>query len=223
MNEHEETITYVLRCHSTLTLPKLKNALLSIAEQHYPHVRALVAVQDLTAHEVENITSAIRDSVEEQDLDVDVRNCSFAEPGDQRGALLNKALETVTSRYVAFLDYDDIVYPHHAKKLISDLKENADLGVVASFGGCILAHYDDLGDGKINVTKKEVFTSQASVSACVVANCFPIHSYVLDMKTMPVLPRFGEETHVFEDYIFLLELMEHHRVSTACSKTPLCE
>lgn len=223
MDSIDKTITYILRCHSTSTLPKLKSALLSVSQQRYPHVRAFVAIQDLSDGEVEHIASVSRDLGDGCPLDVEVRNFSFAQPGDHRGALLNKALECVKSRYVAFLDYDDVVYPNHAETLIADLEENESLGIVASFGGCTLAYYDDLGGGAISVTDRRPFSSQASVSACVVENCFPIHSYVLDMMAMPKVPRFGEDRHVFEDYIFLLDLMEHYRVSTNCAQIPLCE
>ncbi|WP_138470133.1 glycosyltransferase family 2 protein [Poseidonocella sp. HB161398] len=223
MSVDEPAITYIVRCHSTSTLPKMKSALLSIAGQTYQPVKALVALQDLAEDDVatvKDITAPISDGT---GLNIDVVNFEFPAKGDHRGALLNKALECVKSRYVAFLNYDDVVYPHHAETLISDLKENADLGVVASFGGCMRAYYDDLGDGAIYVTRKRLFRSQASVSDCIIENCFPIHSYVLDMVGLPKLPRFGEDMHGFEDYIFLLELMEHYRVSTTYARLPLCE
>jgi hypothetical protein len=132
-------------------------------------------------------------------------------------------LESVRSRYVGFLDYDDIVYPNHAESLISDLTESVDTGAVASFGGCTLAYYDDVEWGMIHVTRKEILSTHPSVSSCLAANCFPIHSYVIDMRRLQAVPRFGEESNLHEDYIFLLELFERYPVSTRCSKISLCE
>jgi glycosyltransferase involved in cell wall biosynthesis len=217
------TITYILRCHSTSTLPKLKTALQSVADQQYQPVKALLALQDLAEDDVAIVKDTTAPISAATGLDIEVVNFGFPTKGDHRGALLNRALLCVKSRYVAFLDYDDVVYPRHAETLISDLQENESRGVVASFGGCNLAHYDDLGDGMISVTRKRLFVDDASVSACVVQNCFPINCYVLDITALPELPRFGEELHVFEDYIFLLELMEHHRVSLNYARLPLCE
>ncbi|WP_138471875.1 glycosyltransferase family 2 protein [Poseidonocella sp. HB161398] len=223
MTDDNETITYVLRCHSVSTLPKLKTALLSVAAQSYHSARALVAVQDLPDSSLTQITSSIRELQDRCKLDVEVRNFSFPQPGDHRGALLNRALDVLESRYVGFLDYDDIVYPDHAKTLIQDISRSKDPSVSASFGGCTLAFYDDLLEGEINITGKRVFSSNPSVSSCLIANCFPIHSYIVDLRRLQKVPRFDEEFHLYEDYIFLLELLESYPVSTNCATIPLCE
>lgn len=219
----DRTITYVLRCHSTSTLPKLKTALLSVSAQTYRSVKALVALQDLSDNEVAQVDSSVRALGDESGLDIELRNFSFPEAGDHRGALLNRALEVVGSRYVGFLDYDDIVYPNHAETLISDLDQSEDPKAVASFGGCTLAYYDDVGHGEIDITETRLFSQHPSVSSCLVANCFPIHSYVVDLRRLKEVPRFGEASNLHEDYLFLLELFESYPVSTRCSQTSLCE
>jgi hypothetical protein len=219
----DTTITYVLRCHCISTLPKLITALLSVSAQTYPSIKALVVLQDLPDSQVAEIDFAIRALRDENGLDIDLRNFQFPHPGDHRGALLNRALEIVKSRYVGFLDYDDIVYPNHAEVLISDLTESRDSSAVASFGGCTLAFYDDAGNGEIHITEKRVFSTHPSVSSCLVANCFPIHSYVLDLCRLPKVPKFDEESHLHEDYVFLLNLLEFYAVSTRCSRAYLCE
>jgi hypothetical protein len=129
----------------------------------------------------------------------------------------------VKSRYVGFLDYDDIVYPNHAEVLISDLAQSIDSNAVASFGGCALAFYDDIGNERIHITDKRVFSTHPSVSSCLVANCFPIHSYVLDLSRLQKVPKFDEDSHLHEDYAFLLELFELYPVSTRYSQAILCE
>jgi hypothetical protein len=219
----DEILTYVLRCHSVSALPKLRTALLSVAAQTYPSIRALVALQDLPDDEVAEIDFAVRVLRDESGLDVDLRNFPFPHPGDHRGALLNRALGAVKSRYVGFLDYDDIVYSNHAEVLISDLAQSIDSNEVASFGGCILAFYDDIGSGEIHITDKRVFSVNPSVSSCIVANCFPIHSYVVDLHRLQKVPKFDEDSHLHEDYAFLLELLELYPVSIRHSRTGLCE
>ncbi|NHM21142.1 glycosyltransferase family 2 protein [Tritonibacter mobilis] len=223
MTIEDKTITYVLRCHCVSTLPKLKTALLSVSAQTYPSVKAVVALQNLPDHEVAQIDSAIRLLQDESGLDVELRNFSFPKPGDHRGALLNRALGVVKSRYVGFLDYDDIVYPNHAETLISDLVNTTYSNAVASFGGCMLAFYNDIGSGEIHITNKRAFSKHPSVSSCIVANCFPIHSYAVDLRRLQKIPKFDEESHLHEDYVFLLELLELHPVSTRHSQTCLCE
>lgn len=223
MTIEDKTITYVLRCHCVSTLPKLRTALLSVSAQTYPSVKALVALQDLHDDAVAQIDSAIGALRDESGLDVDLRNFSFPLSGDHRGALLNKALGVVKSRYVGFLDYDDIVYPNHAETLISDLVNSIASHPVASFGGCTRAFYNDIGSGEIHITNKRVFSTHPSVSSCLIANCFPIHSYVVDLRRLKKFPKFDEESHLHEDYVFLLELLESYPVSTRYSQTCLCE
>jgi hypothetical protein len=222
-NQDDNTITYILRCHSVTCLPKLKTALLSVSGQRYPSLKALVAVQNLPTDEVGEITAAIDILRDVTGLDVDVTNFIFPEGGDYRGALLNRALETVRSRYVSFLDYDDVVYPNHAEILIRDLRADDHACLAASFGGCVQAFYDDLSNGAIYITSKAPFVRLPTVLSCIIENCFPIHSYVVDLTRLHYVPQFGESSPFLEDYVFLLDLLEHHCVSVVSAQTPVCE
>lgn len=223
MARDDTTITYVLRCHSILTLPKLRTALFSVSAQRYSKSRALVAMQNLPDEDVLKIKEAVQLLRQATGLEISLENFSFRDLGDHRGALLNRALKKVQSRYVAFLDYDDVVYPHHAETLIADLVKCEDQRIAASFGGCMRAYYDDIGDDAIYITSKRFHKKRPSVSSCLIKNCFPIHCYVLDLSRMDFVPRFGESSHVFEDYIFLLELFENYPVSLRHARTALCE
>lgn len=223
MDHLNETVTYILRCHSVSTLPKLRLALMSVAAQRYPHVQALIALQDFAEREsaqVVEVTDLVKDAT---GLNVTIENYSFENKGDHRGALLNRSLANVQNKYAAFLDFDDVVYPNHAETLIADLLANEDQSVVASFGGCCLAYYDDIDDFSINITKRQTFSEAPSVSACIIGNCFPIHCYILDLSKIDKLPKFSENTHLYEDYIFLLGLFELYPVSVKKAKIELCE
>lgn len=223
ITSEDHVVTYILRCHSISTLPKLKSALLSIAAQRYPSVTAFVALQNLHDADVAQVEKATRLLQQATGLQVDVCNFAFPSAGDFRGALLNRALECVESRFVGFLDYDDVIYPHHAEILIADLRASEEDAPVISFGGCVTAFYDDISDGAINITSKRAFANSASVSSCLVGNCFPIHTYIVDRDRLQHLPKFGESSNLMEDYFFLLEVLEHYPVSTRNAKLPLCE
>ena len=45
--------------------------------------------------------------------------------------------EVAEGRYLAFLDYDDVVYPHAYQVSISRLNES---GKAVALGGCLIAH-----------------------------------------------------------------------------------
>lgn len=216
-------ITYVLRCHSLSALPKLKVALLSVAGQSYEEVKAFIAVQNLPDDAVKKIAHAASVLHRATGLEISLVNFHFSTPGDHRGELLNKAIREVDTRYVAFLDYDDVVYPNHAECLIADLMDCENKEAVASFGGVTLAYYDDVSDGSIYITRKHVFSQFPSVLSCVIENCFPIHSYVIDLQRISSIPKFGEQSSVFEDYLFLLELFRNYSVSTNKANIALAE
>lgn len=219
----EDEITYVVRCHSVETIPQLQDALYSIAGQQFPNARALIAIQDLKANDVSIIRAAADAVSKSSGVCVEVKNFKFEASGDHRGALLNRAFAMLRSRYLAILDYDDLVYPNHAATLIEDLKSDATGTIAASFGGCTRAMYDRAADGHIHVTSKKWLSGRASVTACVIENCFPIHSYVLDQKRISKMPQFWEARSVFEDYWFLLHLFEAYPVSTKYLSENLCE
>ena len=223
MMSEDHVVTYIVRCHSISTLPKLKSALLSIAAQRYPSVVAFVALQNLPDTDGTRIKKVARLLQQATGLQVDVTNFDFPSAGDFRGALLNKALASVETRFVGFLDYDDVIYTHHAETLVADLLTAEEEAPVISFGGCVMAFYDDISDGAINITSKRAFALAPSVSSCIVANCFPIHTFIVDRERLQHVPKFGESSNLMEDYFFLLQVLEHYPVSTQHAKLPLCE
>ncbi len=216
-------ITYIIRCHDLGQFRKLKNALSSVAAQDYDAVEAFIAFQDLPEGEISTFLSEAKRSVELRDLKINFKNFHFETPGDYRGALLNLSLELINSRFVAFLDYDDVVYHDHAQMLISDLLSSSNDEVVISFGGCMVVHYDDTPERDIIVTRNYIFNDFPSVSRCVFSNCFPIHSFAIDLSRMNFVPAFGEQDQMFEDYAFLLQVFENYKSSTNLVNHPVCE
>lgn len=223
MSNTHSSITYILRCHSISCIPKLRTALFSVASQHYTRTQALVVLQNLSDSDLSEVESVAEHIASATGLTVQVKNFSFPRPGDYRGALLNQAIKTIESRYVAFLDYDDVVYPNHASILIEDLESDPHQEAAASFGACISAVYEDLPNNAIYIKKKSTFYDAPSVTTCVLDNCFPIHSYVIDRFRVKQFPYFNEASPYLEDYYFLLALIERHPVSTRKSAVAVCE
>jgi glycosyltransferase involved in cell wall biosynthesis len=184
---------------------------------------AFIALQNLPTADAAAIADLAAAVTAETGLRVEIENFAFRRPGDNRGALLNRAVKRVQGRYLAFLDYDDIVYPNHAAELISDLEADSSGTNAASFCGCTVVYYDELEDGELYITRRYPQHPSPSVMACLTANCFPIHSYIIDRHRLHSMPRFNENTALLEDYYFLLMLFERHRVSTHLAQISLCE
>ena len=218
-----QDLTYVVRCHSITCLSQLEDALVSIAGQQYAHIQAFIAVQDLKPEEFSLVLALAAEVKATTGLQTRAENISFDSKGDHRGALLNRAFELIESRYVAVLDYDDVVYPNHASTLVADLQADESGNIVGSFCGCTKAMYDRLDNGSIHITKKIDYYVGGSVGKCLIENCFPIHSYVLDRARIQNMPKFWEERSVFEDYWFLIHLFQNYQVSTRLSGKCLCE
>ncbi len=154
-----KTVSVIVRFHDRGKIAFLDQALFSLATQHYPHVQLIVAVQNgdgqllkrietiigkqpfvigrnilCVPEGVNNLTTrgSASDAPSHLVLSVDV-----SEGLDGRSFLLNEGLKAAEGRYLAFLDYDDVVYPHAYEVLISRLNES---GKAVALGGCLIAH-----------------------------------------------------------------------------------
>jgi hypothetical protein len=131
---------------------------------------------------------------------LDILNYEERLPADARSHLANLGLAAAKGRYSAFLDYDDVIYPHAYAKLISRLRESA---AAIAFGG-IAARRVDIEEELFYIRSKECPWSTKGLVDQFVDNCCPIHSFVFDRTRLPQDLRFETDLARHEDYDFLL-------------------
>jgi glycosyltransferase involved in cell wall biosynthesis len=132
--------------------------------------------------------------------------CSI--PGDYRSKLLNEGIQTAAGRFLAFLDYDDIIYPHAYELLIDTLINEQ---VAIAFGRIIISHVKPQKNNFYYTVRKEHIFNGETKYQLMQGNFCPIHSFVLDRKLIPREDLFfSEESVKFEDYHFLLRIVARY-------------
>lgn len=236
--DEDQIVSVLVRIHDPAGARQLHEAIQSIHRQTYPSVQAIVCIQNGSFHFMNEVAD---DLARLWNNEIKILSSHEIEVGrhrvisvpisagiDGRAELLNCGFARVSGRYLAFLDFDDVLYPE-AYEILVDRARLTGCGVVA--GGCNRAVFARSGkDGEALVpteTVKPYLPSGHSISVAelVYANFLPIHSYIVD------LCRFDRSLFVFdtrvpllEDYKMLLKLVaEDKGFDFASMSIPICE
>jgi hypothetical protein len=202
------SIDVIIRTHDPARLDELGRAVFSAAMQDYRPVTILVVCQRFGAADVAAVHAALGPIMEVAggDATLVVLNRPDAEPVDARAALLNMGLRAGTSRYVAFLDYDDLIYAEGWRVLIAEL---ANSGAAVAFGAVLNASVSRDGLVPYVAAKRRVFVGNG-LPQLLRSNFCPIHSFVLDRSRIDPQDLAVDESLVaLEDYELLLRLVSH--------------
>lgn len=238
--ENNQRISVIIRFHDESKIPLLDQALFSLATQSYPDVQVILAVQNGTPELANRLASLIEvqpfmnrrteDCIAGKNAAIDCKSV-FAhrilsipvESGvDGRSILLNEAAHYAEGRYLAFLDYDDVVYHHAYALLIERITQS---GAEVAVGGCRKAHQQVLENGQYFFEKKEAYLGSTRTKFDLIADNFiPIHSYVLDRAAIEAQDiHFNTDLFCLEDYAFLLGLVSKYRFDFELLLSPVAE
>src|SRR5262245_854935 len=116
-----ETVNVIIRLHTLAGLRRLSNALFSVFAQDYPDVQPIVVLQSFSPADVTAVEEkATEFGWNESKCSPLVLNVETP-PGDYRSKLLNEGLKICEGRYLAFLDFDDVLYRHAYTYLVRRL------------------------------------------------------------------------------------------------------
>src|SRR5690606_455375 len=118
-----------------------------------------------------------------------------------------EGMHAADGRYLAFLDYDDCIYPEAYSLLVAALSASH---CAIAFGG--IARKDAyVEDGVTIVRHRQAAWGERNLHDMLHDNCSPIHSYVLDRSRLVTpYPAFDESLSKYEDYDFLLKICMRH-------------
>jgi hypothetical protein len=200
-----EQIDTVVRFHDDRRMAELKRCIFSLTGQTHRPLRIVLVLQRFAPHQVHAVEQALGPLLEGREApQLAIVNLTEPEPSDARSRLLNLGVENATGKYLAFLDYDDVLYPEAYEMMIGRLK---DTGAAIAFA-------------KVRVMRVDVYEEFFYTRERVIPpfrggdlldlfhnNFCPLHSYVIDRAQVPAdMLRFATTMTMEEDYDVLLRI-----------------
>ena len=200
-------ISVITRFHNSESLDYLERAIISLHSQVDISVQPIVVTQRFNDQELEKVNEMLENCwYFPRHQSPILLNCSDPEPTDLRSRLINLGIQEhnkTENQFLAFLDYDDIVYSHAYKILINALNEGA---AAIAFGGIELASIVPLKDYDFHCAMTKPFNGKNKVDL-LHDNFCPLHSYVINTSLLKAEELYFREDLIrVEDYEFLIRV-----------------
>ncbi|MDP3414621.1 glycoside hydrolase family 99-like domain-containing protein [Falsiroseomonas sp.] len=198
-----DRVSTVIRYHAHAERALLMNALLSLLSQEGCNVRACIGVQDMQDSELADLRRAVEALPWAADCQPVFRAFhSNADAPDLRSEMLNEMLRVAGPDYVAFLDYDDIMFPHAYGTLLRRLRETQKNATFARVYSTKLDH-----ERGLVLQRDAVFTHGRNYQDFLITNHAPIHSFMLDMRKIDASTiEYFSDMKFMEDYYLTLQI-----------------
>lgn len=196
-------VTTILRFHRGANYGLLNNALLSLLSQADCIVQPLIATQDLSDEQVEHL----KDVVYQYPWDKGFKPIisiyhSDAGNTDLRSRMLNESLFSVETKYAAFLDFDDVLYPSAYKYLIGRLVSTKK---AVTFGNVFTTIFNR--EYMKVIKRNKVYEYGSDYQNFIFDNHAPLHSFMFDLEKLDLSGiRYFEDMKFMEDYYLTLQI-----------------
>ena len=214
----------IIRMHDPARLDELNRAVFSAALQDMPSVTIHVVCQRFTAPDLKAVRRCLAPIMAlAPGTTLQVHNRVDPLPCDARAALLNLGIaaahRTPGGRYLAFLDYDDLIYPEGWRLLAAELEAT---GAAIAFGAVLNATVSRHGLVPLVTAKQHIFHGDG-LRQLLHSNFCPLHSFLIDCTRLPPGLVFDETLTALEDYDFLLRVVSHCPSSFRLKDKPIGE
>lgn len=202
--EERPRVTTLIRYHRGAALAELRNALGCLAAMVDVRPTPLIAAQDLD----EAQTRAVQALLAEFDWDPEfppciLPYCSTPEHPDLRATLLFDSLRHVETRYLGFLDYDDLLLPWAYRHLIERLQQS---GKAVAFGRVYRTEYHARTQRLLK--RERAFEYGRTYEDFLRCNHAPLHSFLIDTTRIELgALTYDPEQRYMEDYLLTLQLL----------------
>ncbi len=241
----ENTVSTIVRFCAGQSLDFLDRALFSLANQSHPNVQVVVAIQNGYPDLVSKISSLIlrqpffrgaepegAEAISEIGQWLGARKkvgnhwivwVNLPLGMDGRSLLLNIGLGIACGRFIGFLDYDDVLYPHAYEQLVNRIHIS---GAALAAGGCIIATQRPVPEtgAYYTVNKALLVTRPATKADLLLENFLPINTYLVDRRAVhPSYLTFDTNLSANEDYLFLLRIASEYELDLQMLQFPVAE
>lgn len=195
----------IVRFHDVRRLAELERCIFSLVGQCYRPLNIILVLQRFPDEDAAATEAALAPLLRLPDAPtLSIRNWCEDGVTDARTFLLNHGLDAARGRYLAFLDYDDVLFPEAYDLLVSKLRERKAAIAFASVQVMrteVHDHFFYMLGPQVPPYKGHDLTDLFESNFC------PIHSYVIDRTLVPgdVL-RFDSALMIEEDYDLLLKI-----------------
>lgn len=196
-------VTTIIRFHQSGDLNLLKNSLSCLAAMQDCICNPLIAAQDISEEVNGKLNQILNDIPWHEASKPEVIHYNSNDKiKDLRSEMLNQSLKSVKTRYVAFLDYDDLLMPHAYSWLINRLKKTEK---AVSFGRVYSTSF--VIEKGIMIDRAKSFQYGYSYPDFFNNNHAPLHSFLLDLSKLNLEKIFHYQNQKYmEDYLLTLQL-----------------
>lgn len=214
-----EGVDVIIRFHDLSRLWELERAAFSLAGQEHQPVRILLVTQRFSEEAQHTARRAVEAVIAwSPGISVAVLNFDRNDPADARSELVNLGFAEATGRYLALLDYDDVLNPEAYRLLVGRLRESE---VAIAFARTPVVKAD-VHDGFLYARSISYPFSGESLADLFEGNFCPIHSYLMDRSRIPPnLLYFEPRLTIEEDWDFLMRLCAELPADFALRKTDI--
>ncbi len=214
-------LSVIIRAHRGCDKRLLQQSLHSLATQSYESIEVLIATDSFDAALLRDFNQLIEAESWPAMAQVRVESVDCRDLTDSRSRLLNEGIKRSRGQFLAFLDYDDIVYEQAYTSLIQELVSSGK-GVAA--GGTRVAEVL-WKDGRLEVENYRKFPHDGKSKVDLwKGNFLPIHSFVVNRQQVPADAIYTDETlRRLEDHCLLLRLSFVTEFSLSLLETDVCE
>ena len=169
--------------------PTLRQAMDSVATQHYPHLELVVV----------NAKGSDHPSLSDHHGHIPVRFCDDDQPL-RRSHAANRGIEQAQGTYLLFLDDDDWLLPDHISALVTALQRQPHLRVAYAGVDCIREEPDGRRYSVL------LYNQPFDALRLLYENYIPIHAVLFERQFYIEGCQFDENLDIYEDWDFWLQL-----------------
>jgi 2-polyprenyl-3-methyl-5-hydroxy-6-metoxy-1,4-benzoquinol methylase len=196
-------VTTIIRYHKSGELNLLRRAVGCLNAMDNCICIPLIAAQDLSAEQSRSLSGMLGEFPWHESHGPVI--CHFVSKdgqSDLRSKVLNEALRQVSTRYAAFLDYDDLLFPDAYDWLVNRLKAT---NKAVSFGRVYSTTFNSRTG--ILLERAKSFQYGYTYADFLVNNHAPLHSFMLDISKLDLNKVVYHDEHKYmEDYYLTLQL-----------------